>query len=45
VEYNYQELLEMATRGNEIQKGWLSRYLDNVPDSPQKSALRQALEQ
>jgi hypothetical protein len=43
VQYTYDELLELATTGNEFQKKWLELMLEQAKDSPEKEYLLEQL--
>jgi hypothetical protein len=45
VEYNFNELLEMARAGDAKQKDWLRKTLNNLADSQRKAALWKTLQQ
>lgn len=43
VEYNFKELLNLADTGSIEQKGWLRRFLSELPSSSKKKVLNKAL--
>jgi hypothetical protein len=45
IEYNFNELLEMAKAGDAEQKDWLRKTLRDVPSSPRKSILLKSIQQ
>lgn len=45
IEYNFNELLEMAKLGGAAQKDWLRKTLCDLPDNPRKSTLQKELQQ
>jgi hypothetical protein len=45
VEYNFNELLEIAKRGDERQKDWLRKALHDLTDGQRKAALQKTLQQ
>ncbi|HEY9405306.1 MAG TPA: hypothetical protein VIQ24_21825 [Pyrinomonadaceae bacterium] len=45
LEYNFEELKTLASRGNAEQKEWLNLYLSDLPDSKRKRTLGKTLTQ
>lgn len=41
--HNVRELTQLAASGNERQRAWLRQLLDALPDSPEKTAVRESL--